>query len=131
MMSLVSSRLLSATPVARTLSAGTPVGYAAPVYYHPGVVGVTAGRAVHSAVADAYSAQALHDKGAFVFGQDIAEKIKHISTEAGISESEVMQRALVLMEVAVNASRSGENLAIIDKDEKVKTRITGLTSLEE
>jgi hypothetical protein len=68
----------------------------------------------------------LEDKEAFVFGKDISNKIKAIASEADISESDMLQRALILMEVAVNASKSKDRLVIVDENDKVKTRITGL-----
>ena len=127
---VVPSGMKISSPVVRNVA--PVVSYHTTPVYHEPVISSVASSAAASAVSahelGTRSSQTLEDKAAFVFNQDTVEKIKHISTEAGISESEVMQRALVLMEVAVNASKSGDALAILDGDESVKTRITGLVN---
>ncbi|MEM9944903.1 MAG: hypothetical protein AAF810_02440 [Cyanobacteria bacterium P01_D01_bin.36] len=69
---------------------------------------------------------AAEDNIAIVFEDDSYRQLKTIAANAGISEVEALKRALTLMEVAIDARSEDKSLAIIDKDENVSTRITGL-----
>ena len=57
---------------------------------------------------------------------ELNERLNRLAEEAGGSKSELLRKAIALVEVAVNAKRSGRQVAVVDKNERVVTTIVGL-----
>jgi len=57
---------------------------------------------------------------------ELNERLNDLAEQTGGSKSELLRKAIALVEVAVNAKRSGRHVAVVDKDDKVVTTIVGL-----
>jgi predicted transcriptional regulator len=57
---------------------------------------------------------------------ELNDRLNGLAAEAGGSKSELLRKAIALVEVAVEAKRSGRRVAVIDKNDKVVTTIVGL-----
>lgn len=68
---------------------------------------------------------------ALVVGENTTQKIHEISKKSGLDENDVLNRALILLEAAVDASNNHESLVIVDKKNSIKTKITGLVKGKE
>jgi predicted transcriptional regulator len=54
------------------------------------------------------------------------ELLEQLATRIGGTKSEVLRKAIVLMEVAVEAKRQGRKFGIAEKDQPLATEIVGL-----
>lgn len=63
---------------------------------------------------------------AAVFEDDTSKKIREISKLTHLSEAEILKRAIDLMEVAIDSWKNDQSLAIVDKNDQLTARITGL-----
>lgn len=63
---------------------------------------------------------------ALVVGENTTQKIHEISKKSGLDEEDVLGRALILLEAAVDASNNDESVVILDNKNSIKARITGL-----
>jgi predicted transcriptional regulator len=52
--------------------------------------------------------------------------LKNLSEETSSSKSEILRKALNLMEVAVTAKSHNYSLGILDKQDHIKSRIVGI-----
>lgn len=57
---------------------------------------------------------------------ELNETLEGLAARIHGTKSEVLRRAIALMEVAIEAARSGQKLAIADKDDRVVTKIIGI-----
>ncbi len=57
---------------------------------------------------------------------ELNERLNALAEEAGGSKSELLRKAIALVEVAVNAKRTDKHVAVVDKNGKVVTTIVGL-----
>lgn len=55
-----------------------------------------------------------------------AVALEHIALASGTTKSDVLRRAIALMQVAVEAKNTGQTLALVDADGRVVTRVVGL-----
>lgn len=67
---------------------------------------------------------------AVVLNKEMSQQMQRISNQTGLSEGEVLKRALALMETVVLAAREGHSLALLDQSGDVEANITGLTKGE-
>jgi predicted transcriptional regulator len=58
--------------------------------------------------------------------KDLNALLERLSEETGSSKSEVLRKAIGLMEVAVEAKQQGHVLGIADRDTPLRTRIVGI-----
>ncbi|HEX4951186.1 MAG TPA: DNA-binding protein [Blastocatellia bacterium] len=54
------------------------------------------------------------------------ELLEQLARQIGGTKSEVLRKAIVLMEVAVEAKRQGRKFGIAEKDQPLATEIVGL-----
>ena len=54
------------------------------------------------------------------------ETISEIAEELGITKAEVFRRAIALMDLSVEASKSGQHIGFTDKMEDLKTVVAGI-----
>jgi hypothetical protein len=52
--------------------------------------------------------------------------LEHLSETTGGTKSDVLRKAIALMEIAVDAKRQGKKFGIADKDQQLATEIIGL-----
>jgi len=52
--------------------------------------------------------------------------LEQLAEQIGGTKSEVLRKAIALMEVAVEAKRQGKKFGIADKDQELRTEIIGL-----
>jgi predicted transcriptional regulator len=52
--------------------------------------------------------------------------LEQLAQESGTTKSDVLRKALALLEVASNAKRAGQRLGILDKNRHVLTDIVGV-----
>ena len=57
---------------------------------------------------------------------ELNDRLNALAEEAGGSKSELLRKAIALVEVAVDAKRAGRHVAVVDKHDKVVTTIVGL-----
>ena len=57
---------------------------------------------------------------------ELNERLNELAAEAGGSKSELLRKAISLIEVAVDARKSGNQVAVVDKNRKVVTTIVGV-----
>lgn len=57
---------------------------------------------------------------------ELNERLNALAEDAGGSKSELLRKAIALVEVAVNAKRLGRHVAVVDNEDKVVTTIVGL-----
>lgn len=57
---------------------------------------------------------------------ELNERLNSLAEETGGSKSELLRKAIALVEVAVQAKRAGRHVAVVDRDEKVVSTIVGL-----
>jgi len=55
----------------------------------------------------------------------VNQTLARLVDQLGMTKSELLRRAIDLMELAVEEKEKGNRLAIMDKDQKVITRIVG------
>ena len=55
--------------------------------------------------------------------QELNRTLEHLAEQTGSSKSDLLRRAIALMEVAVDGKRKGQNLTLADR---VVTKIVGL-----
>jgi predicted transcriptional regulator len=58
--------------------------------------------------------------------QELDLLLSELATKINGTKSDVLRKAIVLMEVAVRAKDHGQKLGLIDKDRRVVTEIVGL-----
>lgn len=58
--------------------------------------------------------------------QELNRTLEHLAEQTGSSKSDLLRRAIALMEVAVDGKRKGQNLTLADKEDRVVTKIVGL-----
>ena len=58
--------------------------------------------------------------------QEMNNVLERLSEATGSNKSEILRKAINIMEVAVTAKDHGEKLGIVDKDENLKTLIVGV-----
>jgi hypothetical protein len=56
----------------------------------------------------------------------MAEKLEKMSEESHSSKSDVLRKALILMDIALDSQKEGLQIAIVDKDGKKVSGILGL-----
>lgn len=54
------------------------------------------------------------------------ELLERLAAQIGGTKSDVLRKAIVLMEVAIQAKRDGKKFGIADKDQQLATEIVGL-----
>jgi len=54
------------------------------------------------------------------------ELIERLATQIGGTKSDVLRKAVALMEIAVDAKRQGKKFGIAEKDQQLATEIIGL-----
>ncbi len=52
--------------------------------------------------------------------------LERLSEATGSNKSEILRKAINIMEVAVTAKEHGEKLGVVDKDDNLKTLIVGV-----
>ncbi len=57
---------------------------------------------------------------------ELYERLDQLADETGGSKSELLRKAIVLVDVAIQAKHQGRQMAVVDKNEKVVTTIVGL-----
>ncbi len=57
---------------------------------------------------------------------ELNERLNGLAEEAGGSKSEILRKAIALIELAINAKRSGKHMAVVDQNDKVVTTVVGL-----
>lgn len=57
---------------------------------------------------------------------EMNELIAQLAERTGSTKSEVLRKAIVLMEVAVDAKRQGKKFGIAEKDQQLATEIVGI-----
>lgn len=57
---------------------------------------------------------------------ELNDRLNALAAESGGSKSELLRKAIALVEVAVDAKKAGKHVAVIDKNYKVVTTIVGL-----
>lgn len=57
---------------------------------------------------------------------ELNDRLNHLAEQAGGSKSELLRKAIALVEVAVDAKRAGRHVAVVDRNDKVVTTIVGL-----
>ncbi|HVV51884.1 MAG TPA: ribbon-helix-helix protein, CopG family [Polyangia bacterium] len=58
--------------------------------------------------------------------QELNRTLEDLAEKTGSTKSDLLRRAIALMEVAVDAKQNGQNLALSDKQDRVVTKIVGL-----
>lgn len=58
--------------------------------------------------------------------QELNRTLEELAEQTGSTKSDLLRRAIALMEVAVDAKQKGQNLTVSDKQDKVVTKIVGL-----
>lgn len=57
---------------------------------------------------------------------ELNETITQLAKKSGGSKSDILRKAIALMEVAVDAKARGEKVALVDKDQAVSREIVGI-----
>jgi len=57
---------------------------------------------------------------------ELNETLENLAAATYCTKSEVMRKAIALIEVAVRARTQGKKLAVVDRDQPVATEIIGL-----
>lgn len=57
---------------------------------------------------------------------EMTERFNNLAESLGGSKSELMRKAIALIEVAADAKNKGLRMAVVDPDQKVVTTIVGL-----
>ena len=57
---------------------------------------------------------------------ELNKKLEELANETGATKSELLRKAIALMEVAVDAKRRGKKFGIAESDEQLTTEIIGL-----
>ena len=57
---------------------------------------------------------------------ELNETLDQLAGNAHLTKSEILRRAIALMEVAAQAHKKGQKLALIDKDQQALTEIVGI-----
>lgn len=52
--------------------------------------------------------------------------LEHLADQLGVTKSDVLRKAVVLMKVAVEANQQGKKMGIAEKDQPLSTEIVGL-----
>lgn len=58
--------------------------------------------------------------------EELNETLDRLAADSGTTKSDVLRKAIVLVEVAAQAKRKHQKLAIVDEEEQVVSRIVGL-----
>jgi predicted transcriptional regulator len=58
--------------------------------------------------------------------QEVNRTLEDLAQKTGSTKSDLLRRAIALMEVAVEAKKNGQNLSLSDKQDRVVTKIIGL-----
>jgi predicted transcriptional regulator len=58
--------------------------------------------------------------------QELNRTLEDLAERTGSTKSDLLRRAIALMEVAVDAKQNGQNLSLSDKQDRVVTKIVGL-----
>ena len=58
--------------------------------------------------------------------QEMNNVLERLSEATGSNKSEILRKAINIMEVAVTAKDHGDKLGVVDKDENLKTLIVGV-----
>lgn len=54
------------------------------------------------------------------------KRLDELASELGGSKSDLLRKAIALIEVVVNAKRHGRRIAVVDEDQRVVTTIVGV-----
>ncbi|MEH2352631.1 MULTISPECIES: ribbon-helix-helix protein, CopG family [unclassified Nostoc] len=57
---------------------------------------------------------------------ELNETITQLAKKSGGSKSDILRKAIALMEVAVDAKERGEKVALLNKDQTVNREIVGI-----
>jgi predicted DNA-binding protein len=57
---------------------------------------------------------------------DLNETLTNLAERTGETKSDVLRKAIALMEMAVDARQRGRKVGIVDKDQTVMTEIVGI-----
>ena len=57
---------------------------------------------------------------------DLNQTLEHLASQTGSTKSDLLRRAIALVEVAVEARQKGQRLSLSDENDKVLTKIVGL-----
>jgi hypothetical protein len=57
---------------------------------------------------------------------EVNERLNHMVEEAGGSKSDLLRKAIALIELAIKAKRTGNQIAVVDPNLKVVTTVVGL-----
>ena len=58
---------------------------------------------------------------------EMEERMGEIANELGISKAEVFRRAMALMDLSFEASKSGNHIGFVDDASKLDTVVAGIT----
>lgn len=57
---------------------------------------------------------------------ELNERLNLLAVDAGGSKADVLRKAIALVDVAICARKTGQQLAIVDKEGRVVSKIVGL-----